>query len=53
MSKQETKVMPKFMQSFDSEIHDKLVKMARQRGISLQDLIRAVIIPDWLKEHGE
>jgi effector-binding domain-containing protein len=42
--------MPKFMQTFDEEIYNKLTKLAEERGITVQELIRAVIIPDWLKE---
>ena len=42
--------MPKFMQTLDEEIHNKLQEIANNRGITIQELIRAVIIPDWLKE---
>jgi hypothetical protein len=41
--------MPKFMQTLDQEIYDRLTDLAKQRGISVQELIRAVIIPEWLK----
>jgi predicted DNA-binding ribbon-helix-helix protein len=41
--------MPKFMQTLDQEIYDKLADLAKQRGISVQELIRAVIIPEWLR----
>jgi predicted DNA-binding ribbon-helix-helix protein len=44
------KEMPKFMQTLDDEIYAKLTEIAKQRGISVQELIRAVIIPDWLRE---
>lgn len=41
--------MPKFMQTLEQEIFDKLTELAKERGITVQELIRAVIIPDWLK----
>ena len=44
--------MPKFMQTLDDEIHRTLEEIAKERGISVQELIRAVIVPDWLREHG-
>jgi len=42
--------MPKFMQTLDEEIHQKLIEIAKERGINIQELIRAVIIPEWLKQ---
>ena len=42
--------MPKFMQTLDQEIYSRLQEIAKSRGITVQELIRAVIIPDWLKE---
>jgi len=44
--------MPKFMQTLDDEIYNKLKEIAELRGISVQELIRAIIVPDWLKEKG-
>lgn len=42
--------LPKFMQTLDNDIYVKLAEIAKQRGISVQELIRAVIVPDWLRE---
>ena len=42
--------MPKFMQTLDDSVYQKLKEIAKQRGITIQELIRAVIIPDWLKD---
>ena len=42
--------MAKFMQSLDDEIYNKLQGLAKNRGITIQELIRAVIIPEWFKE---
>ena len=43
--------MPKFMQTLDESVYQKLKKIAEQRGITIQELIRAVIIPEWLEKH--
>ena len=42
----------KFMQSLDPEIYAELRKMAKDRGITMQELIRAVIVPDWMRKTG-
>jgi predicted DNA-binding ribbon-helix-helix protein len=42
--------MAKFMQTLDDDIFKKLNEIANNRGITIQELIRAVIIPEWLKE---
>jgi len=42
--------MPKFMQSVSQEIYDKLAAIAKKKGIKLQELIRVIIIPEWLEE---
>ncbi len=38
------------MQSLDPQIYAQLRKMAKDRGITMQELIRAVIVPDWMKK---
>jgi len=43
--------MPKFMQTLDDSVYRKLKEIAKQRGITIQELIRAVIIPEWLEKH--
>jgi predicted DNA-binding ribbon-helix-helix protein len=40
----------KFMQSLEGPPFRKLKKIAKQRGVSLQGLIRAVVIPEWMRE---
>jgi hypothetical protein len=40
----------KFMQSLDPQVYAELRKIARDRGITMQELIRAVIVPDWMKK---
>jgi len=39
----------KFLQTIDDSIHSRLEKLAKKRGITVQELIRAVIIPSWLE----
>ena len=41
--------MSKFMLSVGLENFRLLVNAAEQRGISVQELLRAVIIPDWVQ----
>ena len=43
----------KFMQSLDPQVYNELTRIAKVRGISMQELIRAVIVPDWMKKLEE
>jgi hypothetical protein len=40
----------KFMQSLDPHVYAELRKIAKDRGITMQELIRAVIVPDWMSK---
>lgn len=40
----------KFMQSLDPQVYAELRKIAGERGITMQELIRAVIVPDWMRK---
>ncbi len=42
----------KFMQSLDPQVYAELRKIAKDRGITMQELIRAVIVPDWMRKGG-
>jgi hypothetical protein len=42
--------MAKFMLSLRDENFKILISESQDRGITIQELIRAVIIPDWVKE---
>ena len=42
--------MTKFMQMIDPSVFAELEAIAEGRGISVQELIRAIIIPEWLKK---
>src|SRR5437867_12118959 len=43
-------ILTKFMMSLRDENYRVLTGAAIDRGISAQDLLRAVIIPDWVRE---
>ena len=38
----------KFMQTLDNDVYRELNIVAKQRGIPVQELLRAVILPDWM-----
>jgi len=42
--------MKKFMMSLDDKIYKKLQELAESRGITVQELIRALAIPEWLSK---
>ena len=42
--------MPKFMQTLSDSVYEELEKIARKKGITLQELLRAVIIPEWVQK---
>ncbi len=42
----------KFMQSLNPEVYAELEKLARERGISVQELVRAVVVPEWIRIRG-
>lgn len=42
--------MAKFIQTLSDTVFADLKKIADEKGISVQELIRAVIVPDYLKE---
>ena len=42
--------LPKFMQTLDDSIYRELEKDAKRRGVSIQELIRAVIVPEWVTD---
>ncbi len=45
-----TKDSVKFMQVLDRAVYLRLKQLALQRGVTVQELIRVLLIPDWL--HG-
>ncbi|MEO9309463.1 MAG: hypothetical protein ABI337_04115 [Nitrososphaera sp.] len=45
--------MKKFLQTLDESVYAKLEKVAKKKGITIQELLRAIIIPDWLEKINE
>lgn len=43
----------KVMVAFGHQTFDLLDSEAKERGVTVQELLRAVIIPDWFRTHGE
>jgi hypothetical protein len=41
--------MAKFMQSLNPGVYAELERMAKERDITIQELFRSIIIPEWLK----
>src|SRR5712692_11571607 len=41
----------KFMLTLRDSVYGELEKAANQRGVNIQGLIRAVIVPEWQKDH--
>lgn len=41
----------KFMQTLETETYHAISKEASSRGATVQELLRAVIIPEWLSEN--
>ncbi len=39
----------KFMQSLHQGVYEQLEKMAKERGITVQELVRAVVVPEWMR----
>jgi hypothetical protein len=44
--------MAKILQTYDDKIFKLLEEDADKRGVSVQELVRSVIVPDWLKKEG-
>ncbi|HVH14577.1 MAG TPA: hypothetical protein VNA15_02510 [Candidatus Angelobacter sp.] len=44
--------MPKFIQTVSNDTFEFLRHESRVRGLGVQDLIRAVIIPEWASLHS-
>lgn len=42
--------MHKFMIAFDEQVFRELDQYAENRNISVQELLRAVIVPQWIRE---
>ena len=40
------------MQTLEETVYKDLEKIAKRRGITIQELIRAVIVPEWVNGHN-
>jgi hypothetical protein len=45
--------MAKILQTYDDKIFQLLEEEAKKRGVTVQELVRSVIVPDWLKKEGQ
>ncbi|WP_179370944.1 hypothetical protein [Nitrosopumilus ureiphilus] len=43
-----TKKTTKFFMTIDDSVYQKIRRLASKRGITTQEFIRAIIIPEWL-----
>jgi hypothetical protein len=51
-SQTESDLKHKFMQTIGDEMFKELEEIANEKGIRVQTLIRAVIIPEWVQGRG-
>jgi len=42
----------KFMQTLEADVYHRLSAIAKERGITVQELLRAVILPEWMAKHA-
>jgi hypothetical protein len=40
----------KFFMTIDDTVYQKIIRLAKKRGINGQEFIRAIIIPEWLEK---
>jgi len=45
--------LPKFMQTLNDHMYRELEKVAKKRGVTVQELIRAVVLPEWMAKQEE
>jgi hypothetical protein len=45
-------VMAKILQTYDDKIFKILEIESKKRGITVQELVRSVVVPYWLKNEG-
>jgi predicted DNA-binding ribbon-helix-helix protein len=37
------------MQTLEKEVYMELKALAKERGVTVQELLRAVVVPDWMR----
>jgi hypothetical protein len=47
------KLNTKFMQTLETDVYKQLKAMARDRSITVQEFLKAVVVPDWLRSNGK
>jgi predicted DNA-binding ribbon-helix-helix protein len=47
------KLNTKFMQTLETDVYKQLKAIARERGITVQEFLRAIVVPDWLRSKGK
>lgn len=45
--------MHKFMVALDEKVFGELDRRAKNRNISVQELLRAIVLPEWIREGEE
>ena len=45
--------MAKFMQTLETKVYNKLDQKAKDKGITIQELIRAIVVPQYLEKEGD
>ena len=45
--------MHKFMVALDERVFGELDRRAKTRNISVQELLRAVVVPEWIREENQ
>ncbi len=48
IQKDRVPALPKFMQTLNDQMYRELEKIAKKRGVTVQELIRAVVLPEWM-----
>jgi len=42
----------KFMQTLQKEVYMELKAMAKERGVTIQEFLRSVVVHDWMRDNG-
>jgi len=42
----------KFMQTLKKEVYMELKAMAKERGVTVQEFFRSVVVHDWMRDNG-
>lgn len=43
----------KFMQTLEKNVYIELSDLAKERGVTIQEFLRAVVVPDWMLFNGK